>query len=88
MNKRAVALIAGGVGLAVFVASAAALTHTLNPPVQLVDETTSRHSRIQCESQLRQAAEETVESSVLVVPTVTVVGDVPRRGVAEMQPQR
>jgi hypothetical protein len=34
------------------------------------------------------AAEETVESSVLVVPTVTTVGDVPRRGVAEMQPQR
>ena len=76
MNKRVVAAIAGGVGLSVLLASAAALSYAVNPRVELVDVTTSRSARILCEPRLRGPADEVVASSVLILPTVTIVGDV------------
>ena len=90
MKKQFVAVVAGGVGLSVAVASTAALTYALNPPVAPVNKASSRPARILCETDVRQVAEETVEPSVLMVPTVTIVGDrwparSAPRGAAEMQ---
>ncbi len=93
INKRVVAALAGGVGLAAVIAvailgavrdpadvAAAAVplrraTATVAPPP----------ARVLDVSQRRLASEETTEPSVLTIPTITIYGEFPRRGVAEFQ---
>ena len=90
MNKRVVVAIAGSAGLAVLVASAAALALTLNPlnpsPVASVEVMTPRTTETQFQKQvrqhLRQAAGNSVAPSVLEIPTVVIYGEVPRHGAA------
>ena len=83
MNNRAVAATAGGIGLAAVIA-AAALAFVLKSSAPVADATIVRPARVLDPRPVRQA-EEMIPPSVLLVPTVTIYGDVPRRGVAEFQ---
>jgi hypothetical protein len=92
MSNRVVAAVAGGVGLAAVITAAAlaaviaaaALTYAPESPAPVARAATSRPARALDPPRVRQA-EELIEPSVLIVPTVTIYGQVPRRGVAEFQ---
>ena len=88
MNKRSIAAITGGVWLAA-IALAVADGVALNHPVALRGFAGSSPSKVSLTSELQQPSDETVESSVLEVPPMVIVGDVrpssSARGVAEMQ---
>lgn len=83
MDNRVVAAFAGGVGLAAVIA-AAALAYAPKSPATVADATMTRPARAVDPPRLR-VAEELIEPSVLVIPTVTIYGQVPHRGVAEFQ---
>jgi hypothetical protein len=94
MRKQIVAVAVGGIWLAA-ISSAAVLVYALNrPPVLSADARAPRPAKM-LEMRPGRPAAETVESSVLEIPTVTIVGYLSppatpasstRRGVAEMQP--
>jgi hypothetical protein len=93
MKKRIVAVIAGGIWLSA-VGSAALLTYALDRPLELSAPTRSGGMAMLRNVHLGEAAEETVASSTLELPTSTIVGNAPgadvpaapaRRSVAEMQ---
>jgi hypothetical protein len=78
MNKPFVRVIAGGAGLVV-VACAALLAYALD---SVVDATIEPPARALDRTRLRRAAD---EPGILFLPTITVVGEPPRRGAAELQ---
>ncbi len=83
MNHRVVAATAGGIGLAAVI-TAAALAYVPKPSPTVAAATISRPARALDPPRLRQV-EEVIEPSVLTIPTVTIYGELPRRGVAEFQ---
>jgi predicted TIM-barrel enzyme len=73
MKKRIIAAIAGGIWLSA-VGTAATLSYAITRPVVLLDAARVGHASMAGATQLREAVEETIESSVLEMPTVTIVG--------------
>jgi hypothetical protein len=85
VEKRIAAAIAGVVWLSAL-ASAAGLSFGLNRPVAVEESTTGVATRTAGSYLVPAAADEKVGTSVLEVPTVTIVGEVPpSTGAAEMQ---
>jgi hypothetical protein len=83
MDKQFVNLIAAGATL-VAVASVALLAYAIDPAAGAVDAVIEPRLRTLDPTRQRQVAEETVEPSILVLPTITIVGEPPRRRAAEL----